>query len=105
MMALKARNARVGGLSVQFAVGLAALAFIALAPPTEGMMLLMPLAPSEPDAVAAVAVANGARLVELGPIFGSVVVWGRSGDLEGPLLQKGIIVLAGSARGCQSTPS
>ena len=71
---------------------------LALAPPPEGALLLVPLMPQRSAAV--IAVDRGALIVAAGPVRGSLVVRGRLTALAWPLLSHGILTLGAPALIC-----
>ncbi|ONF95625.1 hypothetical protein [Sphingomonas jeddahensis] len=75
----------------QIAVGIAALAMLALAPPAHGAMLLVPLMSDAP--AARLARDSHALLLEQGPA-GSLVVLGDRQTLFWPLLRAGVLAVA-----------
>ena len=80
---------------IQSVAALAGLSWLALSPPVDGAMLLIPLA--DEDAVAA-ALDAGAGLVGIGPIAGSIVVHGNHAALAAAL--PGTVILAAPFAGC-----
>jgi hypothetical protein len=76
-------------------------ALIALAPPAQGTMLLVPIAGQSESRVVTLALAQGATLVQRGPLPSSVIVYGKRGSLFGPLTRAGVITLSGGAVGCR----
>jgi hypothetical protein len=74
------------------------LAGLAIAPPAEGNLLLMPLLPHR--LVAAAAVSHGATIVARGRLPGSLVVRGRFAALAGPMIGAGVLVIGAPALLC-----
>jgi hypothetical protein len=89
-------------LSLQLLAGAAALAAIALAPPAEGQLLLVPLAGQSPDSSAVWASRAGARIVGRGPLPGSLVVEARTGALTGEALRHATMIIAAPPAACGS---
>ena len=75
---------------------------IALAPPAQGTMLLVPLAGQPESRIVAIALAQGATLVQRGPLPSSVIVYGKRASLLGPLSRAGVLTLSGGAVGCRT---
>ncbi len=75
---------------------------LAMAPPADGAMLLIPIVPER--LVGAVAVRHGALILGNGPIAGSLIVRGRAADLTTPLLAQGILLLRAPASLCTGMP-
>ena len=75
---------------------------IALAPPAQGTMLLVPLAGQPESRIVAIALAQGATLVQRGPLASSVIVYGKRASLLGPLSRAGVLTLSGGAVGCRT---
>jgi hypothetical protein len=90
----------LSGLPIQLAAAGTALSAIALAPPAEGQMLLVPLAGQDADSVAVWATAAGARIVGHGPLPGSLAVEARSGALVGPALRHATMITAAPPTAC-----
>jgi hypothetical protein len=87
-------------IGAQIAGALLVFACIALAPPAEGNMLLVPVARQSEGHIVALALMQGASVVQRGPLPSSVVVYGRRDSLFGPLARAGVLIVAGSAVGC-----
>jgi hypothetical protein len=85
-------SAQIAGIVLVFA----ALAFF---PPMAGRTILIPLG-GDPHRVFTIAFANGASLVERGPLAGSIVIQGRRGDMLGTLYHDHILMLAAPYAGC-----
>lgn len=90
--------AQIGGI-------LGALALLALWPPANGTMLLVPIARGGGDRLAALAIRNGARLVGNGPLPASLLVDGDRARLAGTMRDAGVLILAGSAAMCGGAKS
>lgn len=75
--------------------------FIALAPPAQGTMLLVPVAGQSESRIVALALASGATLVQRGSLPSSVIVYGKRGALLGPLARAGVLTLSAGAVGCR----
>ena len=58
--------------------------WLLLAPPAEGMMMLVPLSPSAARELPALALRDGTRLVAVGTTPGSLIVYGRARESRGP---------------------
>ena len=97
----KARNSLL--LWVQGALAIALPALLAMAPPAEGRMLLVPLAGAAEGALFEAAVTAGAAPIGAGRIPGSLVVEGRRAQLSGELWTHGILILAATPSGCSAT--
>jgi hypothetical protein len=76
---------------------------IALAPPANGDMLLVPLMPQRTAAV--VAVEQGALIVAKGRFGQTLVVRGRFGAIAWPLLREGTLTIGAPAVLCGGTPT
>lgn len=76
----------------------AMLAGLAIVPPDEGNLLLLPLLSQRP--VAAVAIRHGAAIVARGRLPGSLVVRGRFAALAGPMIGDGVLVIGAPALLC-----
>lgn len=85
-------------------MGVALLVFvlIALAPPAEGNMLLIPVGSRSEAQVVTLALMQGASLVQRGPFRSSVIVYGKRASLFGPLARAGVLAVSGGAVGCRS---
>jgi len=77
-------------------------AAIALAPPAQGTMLLVPVAGQSESRVVMLALAHGATLVQRGSLPSSVIVYGSRASLLGPLSRAGVLTFSGGAVGCRS---
>lgn len=84
----------------QAALPLAGLVLIGFTPPAEGRVLLVPTSAGARDMLIAVATSHGARLVERGPISGSMIVEGMRNELAAPMLSRGIVPLRAPRGGC-----
>lgn len=80
---------------------LAIFALVALAPPAQGTMLLVPLSGQSESRVVTIALDRGATLVGRGPLPSSVIVYGTRTSLLGPLSRAGVLALSGGAAGCR----
>lgn len=83
----------------QLAATLGLLAALALMPPAQGRMLLVPVWPGSDTRLASLAIDRGARLIATGPVAGSLVVDGERARLA-PLLARGVLPLAAVALDC-----
>lgn len=88
-------------IGAQIAGALLVFACVALAPPAEGNMLLVPVAPQSEGRIVALALTQGASVIQRGPFPSSVIVNGRRDSLLGPLARAGVLTLAGGAVGCR----
>ena len=81
--------------------------FLALAfyPPAHGTMVLVPAAPGAERGMIADAMTRGAVLVGPGPFPNSFVVKGDRSALAGPMLRRGVLVLAAPMAGCGVFPA
>ena len=75
---------------------------IALAPPAEGNILLIPVGHHSEGQIVALAQTQGASLVQRGPLPSSVIVYGKRGSLFMPLARAGVLMIAGGAVGCRT---
>ncbi|MEP9359434.1 hypothetical protein [Sphingomonas sp. KR3-1] len=73
---------------------------LAIAPPAQGMMLLVPIAPANAAAVEDAALGAGATLAGFGPIPGSRFVSGDRARLLPAALRHGMILVTGNPRIC-----
>jgi len=80
---------------------LGVFALVALAPPAQGTMLLVPISGQSESRIVAIALAQGATLVARGPLPSSVIVYGKRASLLGPLSRAGVLTLSGGAAGCR----
>ncbi|MDP5281258.1 hypothetical protein Q9Q95_20200 [Sphingomonas sp. DG1-23] len=87
-------------LSLQLAAAGVALAAVALAPPAEGEMLLVPLAGQSADSAAVWATRAGARIVGRGPLPGSLAVRGRTPSLIGAAMRHATLIIAAPPTAC-----
>jgi len=76
--------------------------WLLLAPPAEGMMMLVPLSASAARALPALALRDGTLLVATGPTSGSLLVYGHRASLARRLLAHGILTLASPPGGCSA---
>lgn len=96
--AVKSRRNLIGA---QIAGALAIFVFIALAPPAQGTILLVPVTGRSEGQILSLALSRGASLVQRGPLPSSVIVYGRREELLGPLTRAGVLMLSGGAVGCR----
>ena len=89
-------------IGAQIFGALLVLLCIALAPPAEGNILLVPVGHQAQGKIAALALAQGASLVQRGPLPSSVIVYGKRDNLFLPLAHAGILMVAGGAVGCRT---
>jgi hypothetical protein len=77
-----------------------ALIFLALpfAPPAAGRLLLVPISGQSAARLASDALAGGARLIDRGPVAGSLVVEGDHGRLAAAL--GAVLIIAAPQSGC-----
>ena len=87
-------------LSLQFAAASIAVAAVAFAPPSEGEMLLVPLAGQSADFTAVWATRAGARIVGRGPLPGSLAVRGRTRSLIGMAARHATLIVAAPPTAC-----
>jgi len=87
-------------LPVQLFAAAAALATVALAPPAEGELLLVPLAGQSVDSLMVWATRAGARIIGRGPLPGSLAVEARTGTLTGVALRHATLVVAAPPAAC-----
>lgn len=87
---------------LQLALAGAALAAVALAPPAEGPVLLIPVAGDAGTAIR-IATAHGARLIGPAP-GGSLLVWGDAATWR-PLIAAGVLPLAAPFSACGRAPA
>lgn len=80
----------------------AMLVALAFAPPVQGRMILVPLAPGSAQGMIARATQSGALLVGQGPLPGSFVVDGKSGALFASMLARGVLVITAPPASCGS---
>ena len=64
-------------------------------------MMLVPLTSGDADPAIATVVGNGGRLLGRGTIPGSLIVEGARADLFGPLMRRGVLVVA-AIGGCRT---
>ena len=98
----RGREAR-RGLSIAAIQGLLVVGlcgWLLLAPPAQGMMMLVPLSPAAARALPALALHDGTRLVATGPLPGSLLVYARRAGLVGRLLAHGVVPVASPPGGC-----
>jgi hypothetical protein len=71
-----------------------------VAPPADGAMLMVPLGRTALGPALAVAADHGALVVARGRIGSTAVIRGRRDRLAGPLLGRGVLLLAAPAGWC-----
>lgn len=98
------RIRKSGGLLLHMMVGICALTALAISPPAQGRMIVMPLHAGDSGAVLRTALRNGAGLVGRGPITGSLIISGELGRLAMPLMRARALLLA-APRGCGDRPA
>ena len=84
----------------QILSALSVFALVALAPPAQGTMLLIPMTGLPQGQVTALALAHGATVVQRGPLASSLIVYGERDRLAWPLARMGVLTLSGGATGC-----
>ncbi|HWI87314.1 MAG TPA: hypothetical protein VNT42_13460 [Sphingomonas sp.] len=90
-------------IAAQILGAMTCVAAISAAPPPRGTMMLVPFGRTARNQMAALAIMNGAHLVQRGPA-GSLIVIGERGRLLGPLSSHHILVLASNMPGCGRGP-
>lgn len=90
------------GPALQLAV-VAGATLTLTAPPSDGMMLLVPIRPEASRRIITIAVDQGASLVGRGPLPGSIVVAGRRSAMLSPMIRAGVLVFAAPPAGCGTT--
>jgi hypothetical protein len=90
-------------ISAQIVIAALSFGLLALTPPAEGEMMLVPLTAHAAQALPAWALRNGTRLIATGPLPGSLLVYGRRSVLTPGLLRHATLVLATPPGGC-TTP-
>jgi hypothetical protein len=68
-------------------------------------MLLVSLVPRGQAEITRLALSHGASLVERGPLPSSLIIYGESAQIAGPLARAGVLTLAGGKAGCGSFPA
>ncbi len=81
-----------------------AVGVLALAPPANGAMLLVPLGPGSAPRLVERAVSAGAGLLRIGPITGSLIVQGRRDKIRAALRGSNVMMLSAPAAACGSQP-
>ena len=94
---IRLRAARAGKLLIP----IAALAMLIGWPPATGRLLLVPLSADSAGLLVRTAVGGGARIVDTGPLPGSIIVEGRRSDLARALASRFVIIVAARASGCR----
>jgi len=89
-------------IGAQIAGALLVFLCVALAPPAEGNILLIPVTRQPEAQLVALALAQGASLVQRGPVPSSVIVYGKRDSLFVPLARAGVLMVAGGAVGCRA---
>ncbi|QIG78334.1 hypothetical protein [Stakelama tenebrarum] len=92
------RLGRLGGWTIQLAL-LAGVGLIAIAPPSRGVMLLVPVGAGQGTS-ARVAAAAGARILGAGPVHGSLYVLGTRNLIIPNAAASGTMVFGGRYVGC-----
>lgn len=87
----------------QLAIIVVGLSILLVQPPAYGRMLLIP-ADGDQAASVRLALDSGATLVGPGPFAGSLIVEGESARLGWPLVERGVLAIAGVAGGCGEGP-
>jgi hypothetical protein len=85
---------------VQLVAVVASLVAIALYPPPQGKMLLVPVWPGAEQGLAARAVKAGARLVDRGPLANTLVISGDRAAIWSAMASSGVLTLAAPTGGC-----
>lgn len=94
-------GARHWGLPAAQAIGIAvALPLLALAPPAQGHMLLVPTSRDAAAHLTAIATTGGARLVSRGPLPASLIIDGNRADIDTKLRAAGVLILAAPGMAC-----
>jgi hypothetical protein len=91
---------RQGLVFAQILGALGVFALIALAPPAQGTMLLIPMTGLPQGEMTALALTHGASVVQRGPFRSSIIIYGERAQLFAPLARAGVLVVAGGAVGC-----
>ncbi len=86
-------------IALQAAFVVVGLLALALVPPEEGTMLLIPLGVGLGGAIN-LALAGDARLVGTGRLPGSVMIHGRRSSLSGAMLRAGVLMIAATPPLC-----
>ena len=87
-------------LGLQLATVGASLAAIAVYPPSNGKMMLVPLWPGAERGLEARTIAAGGLLVDRGYLPHSLVVSGTRAAIAPAMLSRGVLILAAPASGC-----
>lgn len=89
-------------LFVMQSVGIALIVFaLPFSPPTAGRLLLIPVGAGDATRLVRDALSGGARLIDSGPIPGSLVVQGDRARLAATL--GAVLIIAAPQAGCGST--
>ena len=97
-----ASNAR-SRMGARMHFGLLALVPILLLVPTQGTMLIVPVAPAPQEVSLVWATQAGARMLGPGPLPGSVMVDATAGQLWLAALSHGALLVRSQGAGCVST--
>lgn len=92
-----------GRLGLLVHCGLLALVPIILLIPTQGTMLIVPVAPTTQEASLVWATQAGARMIGPGPFSGSVLVDTTAGQLWLTALSHGALLVRSEGTGCIAT--
>lgn len=84
-------------------LGLLALVPLVLLVPTQGTMLIVPVAPATQEASLVWLTQTGARVIGPGPMPGSVLVDAAAGQLWLAALSHGALLVRSEGAGCVST--
>ena len=87
-------------LPLQIGAAIVAVPALALAPPTQGRMLLIPIWPGSETHLAADEIARGVRLVAPGPFRGSLVVDGARATVTNGMLARGVLTISAAGLAC-----
>ena len=84
--------------AIQVLFGALALAIVVMAPPAQGLMLILPLTSAARPVVTAIQA--GGALIAPGPIYGSIIVRGNRNLIVPASLEDGSVVVSTNERGC-----
>jgi hypothetical protein len=87
-------------VALQIAGVVTAMLVAALYPPMQGKMILVPLWPGAEQGMIAHAIAGRALLVGSGPLPNSFVISADRSAIVGPMLRRGVVVLAAPPAAC-----
>ncbi|PSJ38967.1 hypothetical protein [Allosphingosinicella deserti] len=90
------RAARTG----KHLIPITALAVLIGWPPATGRLLLVPLSADSAGLLVRNAIGGGARIIDTGPLPGSIIVEGRRSDVAQALASRSVIIVAARASGC-----